>query len=393
MGGSLRVRQFTMELCDALCRMAGAGRAAVVADGNRGLLRRAARTGVRTAEVRLTGSPRGDRRALDASVDRLDDFAPELIHAHGYDAAWAADRLSRRHGVPWMLSVLSEWPSGWRSRRLISRAAGITALSARSVPDALRDAVWVIPGGIDKREFTPAAVPENLMAELGLNLYTLHMGLVGWFHNERSGGLDFIRAAAHVASRIPLTEFIVVGDGRLTEAMSTLAHRLGALGNVRFLGARADRGRLYRVMDCVVLPAHSSVFAWELVEAAAAGCPAIASDTVAHREVAGDDPSVTYYAPGDWEGLARELLQVVGSGGDDMSSDAVDLAELGTGLHGVVRARISSTHYEVGDEELEEVEDPDAPDSLRRRIYRTFEIGRIAKRYTKLYRDVTGARG
>lgn len=391
-GESLRDQQFITELCEAVVRRSGLGRSqAVISDTNRALLRRTARLKARTAAVRLTGCRRQDRRAMAQAVAELGDLVPQLVHAHGFAAAAWAEALAKSYRVPWTISVLSPVPDRWRNRRRIWRAAALAALSLDALPRGLRRHAIQIPGGLDKREFVPSAVAEMLMAELGLNPYTLHLGLVGQFDDRRSGWADFLEAAAQVARRVPLVEFVVVGSGRESAAMEHYAHQSGILGNTRFLGLRLDRSRIYHALDVVVLPSHETVFPWELLEAAAAGAPVIATAIEPHQRMAAGDPSVTFYPAGDTAALAAHLLAVVESTGPELSSDMVDLSLLGEGLHGVVRARISQTHYSVGEDELEELVDPDAPDTLRRRVLRDMEITQIAKRYEALWDGVVSS--
>jgi len=393
-GESLRHQQFVTELCEAVVRRSGLGRSqAVISDTNRALLRRTARLKARTASVRLSGRRREDRGVMARAVAELGDLSPQLVHAHGFAAAAWAEALARRYRVPWAVSVLSAVPDRWAARRLVRRAAAVATLNLDALPEALRAPATEIPGGLDKREFVPSAVAEVLMSELGLNPYTLHLGLVGQFDDRRSGWADFLEAAAQVARRVPLVEFVIVGSGREAAAMERCAHQSGILGNTRFLGLRIDRSRIYHALDAVVLPSHETLFPWELLEAAAAGAPIIATDIEPHRRLAAGDPSVTLYPVGDTAALAAHLLAVVEGTGPGLSSDMVDLSLLGGGLHGVVRARISQTHYNVGDDELEELVDPDAPDTLRRRVMRDLEITQIAKRYEALWdRAVAGIR-
>jgi len=397
LGGHVRAQQFVADLGEALCRRAGPGRAAVLTDSNRALLRRAARNEALCAQMRRTGRPRGDVRSALQSLGPLNGFIPEIVHAYGQASAIVADHLARRWHVPWVVTGFGPVSAGWREARLLRRAARIVALSERLAPRVPRLNTEVIPGGIDRREFNPAAIAENLMVELGLDPHTLHLGMVGRFDSPASGAFDFLEAAARVARKIPHVEFVVVGDGALLDDMVGYAHRAGVFANVRFLGPRADRGRLYNVLDCVVLPAHEAAFAWELLEAGASGTRILLSHIDAHREIlAAQDPLVTYFPAGDVDALAAHLYRIVSTPGIGGGPQIVDLAALGTGLSGAVRAEIAETHYAIGDEELEQVVDPDGPLSLRRIVYGIYEISRIARRYAALYeetvRGVTCAR-
>jgi glycosyltransferase involved in cell wall biosynthesis len=139
-----------------------------------------------------------------------------------------------------------------------------------------RQAVAIIPNGIDVPEWTPkAAGPMRTLLFLGR------------IHPVK--GLDgLLRAWAAVQSRFPQWQLRVVGpDNRgYLLTMRQLAATL-KLERVVFQGALfgADKWRAYGDADLFVLPTHSENFGMSVAEALAAGTPAI----------------VTHGAP--WQGL------------------------------------------------------------------------------------------
>jgi glycosyltransferase involved in cell wall biosynthesis len=81
------------------------------------------------------------------------------------------------------------------------------------------------------------------------------------------------------------------------------------------MGNLPDRGlrRALETTSAYVSCSRDEGFGLPLVEAMQAGCPLIVSDIPAHREVAGD--AALYFAPGDWEALARLMQRILAENG------------------------------------------------------------------------------
>lgn len=91
-------------------------------------------------------------------------------------------------------------------------------------------------------------------------------------------GLDrAIRALADLTVSGTDTVLLVVGDDN-RRAFERLAARLGVRGLVRFAGGRGDVPRILRGADALVLPAYNEAAGVVILEAAAAGLPALVTD-------------------------------------------------------------------------------------------------------------------
>ena len=73
---------------------------------------------------------------------------------------------------------------------------------------------------------------------------------------------------------------LLVGDGVNKAAVQKKTERLGLVENVRFLGVRHDIPDILQAFDVFMLPSRFEGLGIVLIEAQAAGIPAIASDTV-----------------------------------------------------------------------------------------------------------------
>jgi len=95
--------------------------------------------------------------------------------------------------------------------------------------------------------------------------------------------------------------------GRGTEALRSEITKLGLEDSVVILGELLDRDLafLYANSAALVHPSRAEGFGMTTLEAMAAGCPVVASDIPALREVVGD--AGLWVSPGDADGLAGAL--------------------------------------------------------------------------------------
>jgi glycosyltransferase involved in cell wall biosynthesis len=96
------------------------------------------------------------------------------------------------------------------------------------------------------------------------------------------------RAIAAMAGLDPGSELVVVGHGSLRRTLEAHAADLLVSSRVKFVGALPD-AQLYRWLSTarvLVTVAEEETSGLQLLEALAAGVPAVASDIPAHREAA-----------------------------------------------------------------------------------------------------------
>jgi glycosyltransferase involved in cell wall biosynthesis len=98
------------------------------------------------------------------------------------------------------------------------------------------------------------------------------------------------------------------------EALKALAYDLELGDAVRFLGEVRDIGGLMHASDLVVLSSRRESRPRAVLESMAAGLPVAATDIPALRELFGADGSGFLAPPGDADGLAAVLLQLVRDG-------------------------------------------------------------------------------
>jgi len=246
----------------------------------------------------------------------------DIVHAQelGYWYAMQAARLKQRLGYKLVLTVWETLPfrDTYRNartrpyRRRTLAAADLFLATTERAAAALRlegadpARIRVSPPGIDLDRFGGGADHGAASEPV-----VLSPGRLVW----EKGHQDAIRALAAlrtgtVEGTVP--RLVIVGRGPEERRLRAYADDLGVADRVQILPfvAYAEMPALYASASCLVLASLPTMY-WEeqfgmvLAEAMAAGLPILASSSGAIPEVAG--PQASYFAPGDWLGLAGLL--------------------------------------------------------------------------------------
>jgi glycosyltransferase involved in cell wall biosynthesis len=116
--------------------------------------------------------------------------------------------------------------------------------------------------------------------------------------------VDTFRAVAGDGDRL-----VVIGTGTLAPAVAEHARRIGLNGNVTFTGLieREDVFRRCGEADAFISTSRGEGLPVAVMEAMAAGCPAVLSDIPPHRELVGDATFIPLVEPGDVDAFAERL--------------------------------------------------------------------------------------
>jgi len=158
-------------------------------------------------------------------------------------------------------------------------ANGDALIRMRSV---LGNGVEDLPPGVDFNSFSPTGSCRR--DDLGWSAKNKVIGYVGRLSHLK--GVDLLgEAFRQVAAKFPEARLILIGHGEQEE---DLRHRLAEeikAGKVHMVPglSSAELPEWYRTMDVFVLPSRYENFSNALLEAAACGVPAIASDVGGNR--------------------------------------------------------------------------------------------------------------
>ncbi len=312
------------------------------------------RYGARHRVLEMLGpelQPIRDLRALVALVRIVRRVKPDVIHTHTAKAGMVG-RLAARLGAGRRPVVIHTYHghvlSGYFGRlqtgfyRVLER--GLARLSnrlvavSRAVADDLvgfrvapRERFAVVPLGVELDRFLRVRPGDGdgIRAELGLGPDDVLLTTVGRLVPIKR--LDILLAAfAQLPGPLRLA---IVGDGELRAKLEAEVKRLGISDRVAFLGFRTDLDAVQAATDIAVLSSDNEGTPVALIEAAAAGTPAVATRVGGVADVVTPDTGRLVPA-GDSAAMAAAIAE--------LAADAGLRARLGAAAREHVTARFSA---------------------------------------------------
>jgi glycosyltransferase involved in cell wall biosynthesis len=249
----------------------------------------------------------------------LRQAAPDVLHAHLPHAVWLARWSRLAAAVPVQIDTLHTSATGGPIRRLsyrlssslpdritaVSHAAAQAHIAARNVD---RCRLLVLPNGVEpQRWHRDAQLRSVARRELGLTTEFL------WLAAGRLEPVKDYPTLLRAMARLQVSaNLVIAGSGWQQSELTSLSARLGLAGRVRFLGFVNDVERWTQAADAFVLSSRWEGLPTALIEACAAGLPAVATDVPGVREVLGPNADEAMLAhPGDPSGLARAMSSLM----------------------------------------------------------------------------------
>ncbi len=274
---------------------------------------------------------------------------PDLIHSH----LWAANIIGRiagrLAGVPVISSVhnpdhepqawsdgadvsrvtrhavkaLDRWTANLGSARMVAVSDYVRKSAARDLHFAL-DSIELVynPFDVDLMQAPVGKSRTELLRELGLpadSLILLNVARVA----PQKGLLYALRAMPAIMRQYPLVQLISVGatsDARWTTELKREAEALGVADHFHLLGAQQNVVDYLRACDVFVFPSLYEGLGIALIEAMAAGCVCVATDTGPIPEVIQNGKDGILVPTADPDALARAVC--------DLLSDPVRRSQL-----------------------------------------------------------------
>ena len=250
----------------------------------------------------------------------LDQHRFDVMHAHwlipqGVTAALAG--LCQPHPPPLLCTAHGSDLHGLRGpvfsaikRWVVRHCDALTTVSLAMKTHALavgadQEKTSVISMGVDTEDtFTPSMQVRRNDSEL------LFVGRL----STQKGVELLIRAMPDIVAVNPGCLLRVVGDGPDKDLLRNLCETLGIARNVKFAGAITNKRlpEFYQRAAMLVFPSTSEEgFGLVCVEALACGCPVIASDLLATREVVQDGETGLLFKRGDRGDLLGKILTLL----------------------------------------------------------------------------------
>ena len=255
------------------------------------------------------------------------ELRPAIVHTRNLAAlesvvpAWAAGVPIRIHGEHgWDVQDPGGRSRRYRTVRQIYRpfVTRYVALS-RHLEDYLERQVGVpasdiaqIYNGVDTERFLAGsgvrpAIPGCPFGGSGQWL----IGTVGRMERIKDPlnlATAFVRALEMQPAAAEHLRLVMVGDGALRNAVSSVLDRPGVRDRVWFAGERADVPDMLRGLDCFVLPSLAEGVSNTILEAMATGLPVIATRVGGNAELIESGLTGTLVPPTNSEALAQAML-------------------------------------------------------------------------------------
>jgi len=295
-------------------------------------------------ELRQPVNPLHDSEALLKLIRLARNFKPHVVHTHtakaGFLGRQAALAVRPRPAIvhTYHGHVLEGYFGAAKARlyleleRALARVSDcLIGVSQATVDDlvrlgvAPRERFRVLPLGLDLERL--AELPRSsfhsprgenddrggrvrVEARRGLNLGDEEVLLVFVGRVVPIKRLDvLLQALAQARSSGPRLRLAVVGDGEERPRLERQASELGIADDVLFLGYRRELRPIFAAADIAVLSSDNEGTPVSLIEAAAAGLPAVATDVGGVREVVSEETGILV-PRGDAGALAGALVEM-----------------------------------------------------------------------------------
>lgn len=261
--------------------------------------------------------------ALPRALALARRFQPDVIYS--CQQLWdcqAATYVARRLRVPQVIH-LHYVVGPWLHRPVLHRlrtCAGVFTVSDFIRAEALRhgtppERVVTIRNAMTVPAPADPAVRGAVRRELGIAPEAPLLGIVARL-DPGKGQSDTLQAFAQARAIFPAARLLVVGDETpwhpgYAETLKREAQALGLGDSVLFLGRRSDVPRLLAALDIFVHPSRQEPFGLALLEASAAGLPAVAYAEGGAIEVIADGRTGLLSAPGSVPGLSDSLCRLL----------------------------------------------------------------------------------
>jgi glycosyltransferase involved in cell wall biosynthesis len=187
----------------------------------------------------------------------------------------------------------------------------------------------LIPEAVDHDVFRPGDADEaraHVTERYGVTRPFLLFVSSLWPYKNCEG---LLRAFAAAKSELGDRQLAVVGPGRdvaYVAELKALAEQLGIADDVVWVGGvpLEETVQFYRAADVFVYPSFNETFGLPILEAMAAGCPVVTSDTSAMPETAGGCALLA--DPRDPESIADAIVKACGPEGERLRASGLPRA-------------------------------------------------------------------
>ncbi|MCW5830442.1 MAG: glycosyltransferase family 4 protein [Deltaproteobacteria bacterium] len=176
--------------------------------------------------------------------------------------------------------------------------------------------ILVVPLGLDLGPFVEASGEGRekarlaLRQSLGVDSGKKLVGIVGRLTRIKNHAM-FLEAARMIAGKRADTDFVIVGGGELETELQELARASGIPDQVHFMGFQTRTAPIYAGLDIIALTSDNEGTPVTLIEAGAAGLPAVSTDVGAVQTVVIGGETGFMVPKGDAAALAEKIMMLL----------------------------------------------------------------------------------
>ena len=250
---------------------------------------------------------------------------PNLLHANSLSLARLTGAFKEQLSLPCTGHLRDIIKLSKAAIADLNRNDGLIAVSAATrdfhVQQGLEsERVAAIHNGVDLQAFCPQPKTGFLHKELGLPGDAKLIGTIGQICLRK--GQDLL---PKMASRLRCPEqqihFVLVGERysmkqesqQLDESITQGFAEYGLSDHFHRLGFRQDSAAILRELDLLLHPARQEPLGRVLLEAAASGCPIVATDVGGTREIVDHEQSALLFPVDDAERAAEQVERILAS--------------------------------------------------------------------------------
>lgn len=256
---------------------------------------------------------------------RLGGWRPDVVHAHDWTVAWAADTLKALFAVPMVATVHAtergrhgghvpmgvpgeinsvEWWLTYQAREVIA----CSRFMVREVIDGFDlppDKVHLVPNGVDVAKWRTEPLPAGTERE---------PLVVAWGRIQYEKGFQVLASAmGSLRHRVPGVRCVIAGRGTYLPELQTHLDMEGVGDLVHLAGFVPDDElrELLRRAACVVIPSLYEPFGIVALEGMAAGAPTVVARTGGLAEIVDGSGAGLLFEPGNPHDLADRVADVL----------------------------------------------------------------------------------
>ena len=267
---------------------------------------------------------RAPGEALQILKPLIDQHQPQLLHANSLSMSRVLGAVADDLDIPTTGHLRDIMKLSRKAIGDLGRLDQLVAVSQATADFHLEqglpaDKVTVIHNGVDLEQFQPS--PRNSLREqLGLSESAILIGTIGQICLRK--GHDLIpQVAAQINCHEKNIHFCIVGERYSTKqeslefdaAIDEEFANLGLSNHLHRLGFREDIPQLLNEFDLLFHPARQEPLGRVILEAAASGCPIVATDVGGTPEIVTHEDSALLFAVDDADSAAQQIQQLLSS--------------------------------------------------------------------------------